>query len=719
MARESSRCARILVLAGTLVCLLWVSSASAYDWPYVSFSYVLVDDYSGTDCDYARWYYTRIGSNRGAIGSESAVTFGNGRAVVNAGSEYSGVWSRLLHDSKEGDALDPRRILGRYIKDEYQVRITGVQAQITDGTGQLKLELKAEDNSYALQQTVDLTGGSRTVSMAVDTTAKLKEYNWVVEANGSVNMDSIGLSVSSPSYSLPQAAFLLSYAHFCQCFDHDTGLVRDRARWPAGDFDAVQTVGTFALSTAVAYRLGYVSQANASDVVTRCRNALLTLPTYRGLLPHFVRNGAIVDNTEWSSVDTTIALVGCILACQTMGINASGLENMARNIDWSDLTQGGTAPISHGYEQNGERLPNGWDVFGGESFLISLLYAASTGGSLAKITYSTAPTWDGSGFNDEIAALFFPMTGTDAWGNDWPSYRAQAFNKQQTYFQGRTYQGLGLMGLSASEVPEPWTVGEKQVYGAWGAGGQGTGSNDGSSLVGYPIVAPHYAGMVSAEHPSALDSVFGYLFSSLLFGPLTNVESLGVDSHGTVNWNSLKGSWNLGLLCLGVGRTLSGANYAPYQSLRDNAFLYQGYQALMVSAVEEAVSFEAESGSGDGQTMPRSNASRQSTIWLHAGESRSYSFDLNSALPYSLSVRYSNDNAGALETVTVYLDGSILASFQPRDTGDYGYGWNVFETADLGQFSISPGSHDLSVQVSGGDGYGVELDQFTFQTVAQ
>jgi hypothetical protein len=682
----------------------------------------LVDDYAGTDCDYSRWYYTRIGTNRGAIGSESAVTLGNGRAIVNTGSQYSGVWSRLFHDSKEGDSLDPRRLLGPYIKDEYQVRITGVVAQVADGTGQLKLELKTEDDSYALQNTVDLIGGSTQVSIPIEPTARLKEYNWVVEANGSVTMDSIGLSVSSPAYALPQAVFLFSYAHFSQCFDPDTGLVRDRARWPAGDFDAVQSVGTFALSTAVAYGLGYVSQANAADVVTRCRDALLALPTFRGLLPHFVRGGAIVDGTEWSSVDTAIALVGGILACQTMGIDAGGLENMARNIDWNDLTQGGTTPISHGYRQNGERLNSGWDVFGGESFLISLLYAAGTGGPPAELTYPTAPTWDGSGFNDEIAALFFSMTGTDAWGNDWSAYRDQAFNKQQAFFQGSMYQGLGLMGLSASEVPEPWTVGENQVYGAWGAGGQGTGANNGSGLVGYAIVAPHYAGMVSAEHPNALESVFGYLFANRLFGPLTNVESLGVDGGGAIHWNSLKGSWNLGLLCLGAGRALSGDNYAPYQALRDNAFLYQGYQTLMTSsgdqANQEEVSFEAETGSGDGQTMSRSNASSQSTIWLHAGESRSYSVDFDSTLPYSLTIRYSNDNFGPLEVVTVYLDGGALTSFQPSDTGDGGHGWNVFYTANLGPFSISPGSHTLSVQVSDGDGYGVELDKFTFNTVA-
>ena len=51
--------------------------------------------------------------------------------------------------------------------------------------------------------------------------------------------------------------------------------------------------------------------------------------------------------------------------------------------------------------------------------------------------------------------------------------------------------------------------------------------------------------------------------------------------------------------------------------------------------------------------------------------------------------------------------------------GDGGNGWNVFYEDNLGEFSISPGSHTLSVQVSGGDGYGVELDKFTFNTVAQ
>jgi hypothetical protein len=126
------------------------------------------------------------------------------------------------------------------------------------------------------------------------------------------------------------------------------------------------------------------------------------------------------------------------------------------------------------------------------------------------------------------------------------------------------------------------------------------------------------------------------------------------------------------------------------------------------------IKLEAESGSGAGQIMPRSAASGERTVLLKSGESRLLQFDLSSPASYAVTVRYSNDNFGALESVAVAIDGSALGSFQAEDTGDEGSGWNVFAWSPVvGTVRVAAASHTLAVSVSGGDGYGVEIDHVT------
>jgi hypothetical protein len=411
----------------------------------------------------------------------------------------------------------------------------------------------------------------------------LKFLNWLVDGPGWATVDEVRLLLESPVLPTREAMFLFSYGHLSQCYDPATGWVRDRANWPAVDDTAVQAIGMFALASAVAYDRGYIDQQSAANIVAKTQAALISMPRLHGLLPHVLQNGAIEEHSEWSSVDTAITLVSSILASQLMGQGTSALETMLRQIDWSDLTDGFTRSVSHGYKADGSKIPSRWDTFGGESFLVAIALSAANPGMFPMIeSYPQAPTWDGSGFNDEISALLFPMTGEDYLMNDWDAYRRAAFLKQASYFSAVPwYSGPGLFGLSASEVPEPWKDGPD--YGAWGAGGHNGQANDGSSLVGYPIIAPHYAAMVVKEQPGSAETLFEYLAARNLFSPLNNVESFGITTAGAVRWNELKGSWNLTLQTLGAGRSLSGPNYAPYTALAANAFLNNGYLALIGS----------------------------------------------------------------------------------------------------------------------------------------
>jgi len=124
-----------------------------------------------------------------------------------------------------------------------------------------------------------------------------------------------------------------------------------------------------------------------------------------------------------------------------------------------------------------------------------------------------------------------------------------------------------------------------------------------------------------------------------------------------------------------------------------------------------SVAAEAEDGAGDGILKLRGNASGARAIQLDSGESRTLTIDAPYTADYRIVVRYSNDNFGPLETLEVRVDGELVDSFLAEDTGDFGTGWNTFvESNEWGPVALQAGVHEVTVSVSGGDGFGVELD---------
>jgi hypothetical protein len=124
---------------------------------------------------------------------------------------------------------------------------------------------------------------------------------------------------------------------------------------------------------------------------------------------------------------------------------------------------------------------------------------------------------------------------------------------------------------------------------------------------------------------------------------------------------------------------------------------------------------EGEDGvvlAGSGTAKLRSNASGQRTMLLYDGAQLSLAFETSAALECDVIVRYSNDNYPPPgETIEVSLDGAVLGVFEAADTGDWGHGWNVFVTSQVASgLEVAPGEHELVIGVSGGDGYGVEID---------
>ena len=130
----------------------------------------------------------------------------------------------------------------------------------------------------------------------------------------------------------------------------------------------------------------------------------------------------------------------------------------------------------------------------------------------------------------------------------------------------------------------------------------------------------------------------------------------------------------------------------------------------------ESQVLEAESAMGAGQLTVRTNASNQLAVQLDAGEQRLFSFTTEAANTHNVLVRYSNDNFGPLETIAVEIDGISIGSFEAQDTGDFGLGWNEFLFGSPNSpIHLEAGPHDLVLTVSGGDGFGVEIDQIVIE----
>ena len=126
---------------------------------------------------------------------------------------------------------------------------------------------------------------------------------------------------------------------------------------------------------------------------------------------------------------------------------------------------------------------------------------------------------------------------------------------------------------------------------------------------------------------------------------------------------------------------------------------------------------EAENGYHDGgRTMYRSRASGGVTVWLKEGESLSYQMHFNGSCSIRLSyIRYSND--GSEDTVQVFINDTLLGSFETSGYSNYGYNWNHFYIRD--GFSdgklLLHSQYLLNLFVLEADFYGVEIDLITMK----
>jgi hypothetical protein len=563
---------------------------------------ILVDDftpqpYQGDTV----YYYNRLEGDRGALNG-SAVAWGDGQATVTlaGGQVWGGLWMSLNHPIREGQSINFSAILPAPILPQYQGRITEITISVGGGTPTktFRAELKDNANNFQWTHEMILSGERQTMRVDLPPLQDISQLVLVLDhaaAGDFVVLDDVSLTAMTPVTDTATAAFVWSYGMLLNNWNPATGLVRDKARDASGEFDAIQT-GSLAAATALAEQVGVIDHAEAVAIVNQIGDTLLNrLPRKHGLWPHWVRNAPdgkfeIIYGTEWSSVDTAIAAIGLLDAQQSLGLETTATEQMLREIEWNNLvTEKG---ISHGYTYADQLIPYAWDVFGGESWLVDLAYTSAIG-QVAPLAYPSAPTANGSGFIDELAWLYVkPPTSFDYWETDWAAYRAVSAEKQVSFYSAdgasACFAQLGLFGLSAGEVPVPARVPKENIYQAFGVGGRFSSANDGTALIGAPVITPHYSAMIAPLEPEAAIEVWDWLIANGHFSPLNNVESLAFSDNANCNlenleWNQLKGSWNLSLQTLGWGRYLAertGHIPVTWQATLANPLLKRGYLLL-------------------------------------------------------------------------------------------------------------------------------------------
>lgn len=715
--------------------------------------HILMDDfkpqpYQGNSV----YFYNRLEGDRGAL-NDSMLDWGVGQVKITiaAGQAWGGMWMSLNHPIREGLPIDFSPLLPKY-----QTSITGVEIQIAEGTphGAFRVELK-NGNDLVWKEQTTLSGGSQTLYFHLPALQHINHIVFVLDqARGGdyVVLQRVSFTSQMSVEDTATDAFVWSYGMLLANWNPATGLVRDKAKDASGEFDAIQATGSLAAATAVAHQLGIIDKADAIQIVNKTGEALLNdAPRYHGLLPHWVKYSSdgklvIVENTEWSSVDTVIAVIGLLEAQSALGLDTSGAEQLLREIDWNNLVM--PSGISHGYTYNGDLIPYAWDAFGGESWLVQLAYASAKG-QVAPLAYPSPPTANGSGFIDELAWLYVPPpSAPDYWGTDWTSYRAASVNKQISYYPSSystsCFARLGLFGLSAGEVPAPAMVPQNNIYQAYGVGGAFAPTNDGSQH-GTFVVAPHYSAMAASLRPEEAIAMWDWLIANGFFSPMNNVESLAFPEAGNcdpaaVEWNQLKGSWNLSLQTLGWGRYLAERNgQTPilWQAVETNPLLHKGYALLSAGSPTSPIltpanlptptpglwSFERECEHPDnatvGNTINRSNASgllvhgQFGTVPAWPPQSGYVQYDnisLSQTGELYVKLRYSKHSPTTIP-IFVFLDDeqSARAAINPSNQGD----WNIFawtEPIPLG--SVDAGVHSIKFYTDGQQ-YGVaDLDKF-------
>ncbi|MBK8011220.1 MAG: hypothetical protein IPK13_07705 [Deltaproteobacteria bacterium] len=241
----------------------------------------------------------------------------------------AGGWSMAL--SPQG-TIDLSSVLPREIDRSCQTAVTALEVEGLFGTsgrpfsctfvgseGETVFSTSTTLTSTPTPWRVELPPLGRATSLAFTLDG--------LEAEEFVHLRALRFEIATPRVAPALRYFTWTYGLLLANWDRETGLVQDKASVSPGAFDAVQATGGLAAASAVAFQLGVIGRSDAERIVRKVGSTLRDqLPRFHGLWPHWVRTRgggslAIVEGTEWSSIDTVIAAVGLLAAEEALELD--------------------------------------------------------------------------------------------------------------------------------------------------------------------------------------------------------------------------------------------------------------------------------------------------------------------------------------------------------------------------------------------------------------
>jgi hypothetical protein len=478
-----------------------------------------------------------------------------------------------------------------------------------------------------------------------------------------------------------------------------------------------------------------------------------------------------LNTVELSSVDTALAVVG-VLVAQSYFSGAGAVEAEIRSraqsvydrVDWPFLYHAPRRQFFHGWKPNEFRngpsyairdadgrgaysgIPGGpltWDMYTDEVLIIALAaigspthrvpadamcaferrfrdgLVVSYPGSLFTFQFLRAfldtetlgfPACPGeppiNWYENSRRAIQAAIAYASENPNDLPTYGPDAWGISAAEGPSDQYHGYGMAAIAVDPAPEE--DGTVTHYAALSAAAFG------ADLRARAISALRAAWTRGHWHPR-----FG------LPDAFNDDISRGVEWPESDAFVWRKGPWlNRALFAIDLGPMLLSLENARsgliWNLLAGNDNIQRALSRIRSGDEScpaphpEPLMVEGEWGTPNLRIMPRGAASGSQTVWLLTGETQHLTAQSSGCGSFMITVRYSNSGAPG-EIIRLALDGQPLSPpCVAQNTSD----WNVFAECTIGPFPISIGVHDLSLSVSGGDGFGWELDRVTLTRVS-
>ena len=495
---------------------------------------------------------------------------GVARFVATQGSRGTS-WAGITYsfaglDGEAHRTLDPLRILPPPILDHAQAQVRSWRLRVK-GNGPLKVENRLASGALCREWVYSVNSPDYiTLGDAFPTDCgPVKRLSLVADSPADLVVEELELETQVPALTPLHYAFLMSYAQLLRAYDDTTGHARDKSHLPLGEFDSVPAMGFVALASAAAADVGIISNDAARSIATRAIDALLAAPRCHGWLPHWLRGNQPHENSEWSTVDTALAVLSAIQAANELGLQQQlqGLRSLVAALDFPAVTDS-DGRIHHGLDRDAtgctsRQLDSAWGDWGGETAMVELLRAYHDP-SLPPIPANRQPpAYCGRGFITEMGALSFPQLGAPGYGRDrynvdWHAERV-THHAQQRAFAGNQ----PIYGASPMEVRSPIGV---TAYLEAGTGTPTCPPVD--TLPGFdgPWRAPHYMGMASSLDRAHSCTAINHLRDQGLMPPLGGPsESVLVNrADGQVRgWHSVQVSLNAFFNAMGYYHALARA----------------------------------------------------------------------------------------------------------------------------------------------------------------